>query len=354
MRGAEGLPRTPIRLEEGGLPKANLPSARPLAVRSAAPSPGTIELSSLVASYLADSLAKGKSRGTVAYRRVYLGQLLAWLEERAITRARLVTPRVLAEYLAHLKARVTAYHRERPSPLSVKTLAAEASVLRSFFAWLTARRVILFNPAEDLQLGDRTDPLPKAVLNEAEVRALLSAPGTDMLGLRDRAILETLYSTGLRRAELCALDLYDLDQAGELVRVRSGKGGRDRVVPIGSWALAAIRRYVQDSRPELIARPKEPALFVAAITHRRLHVKTLNRLVRLHAEAAGIEKRVTPHVLRHTCATHLLQNGADLRHVQAILGHASIATTQIYTRVAVEDLVAVHRRHHPRRTLKIP
>jgi integrase/recombinase XerD len=347
MTGTEGLPQTPIPLDEGALPKAN--SRRSVPTLGAA-----TELSALTASYLADSQALGKSRGTVAYRRVYLGQLLGWLEERAITRAQLVTPRVLTEYLAHLTTRITAYRRERPSPLSVKTLAAEASVLRSFFAWLTARRVLLFNPAEGLELGDRSDPLPKAILTEAEVRSLLSAPGTDTLGLRDRAILETLYSTGLRRAELCALDLYDLDPAGEIVRVRAGKGGRDRYVPIGSWALLVVHRYVRESRPELIARPKEPALFLAAITRRRLSVKTLNLLVRKHAASAGIEKRVTPHVLRHTCATHLLQGGADLRHVQAILGHASIATTQIYTRVAVEDLAAVHRRHHPRRHLKIP
>ena len=216
MSGAERLPRTAIRLEEGGLSKANLASAGPFAGRSVAfsrmpatsfssrlepaPSPVPTELARLAGEYLTDSQALGKSRGTVAYRRVYLGQLLAWFEERALTRARLVTPRILAEYLAHLKARQTDYKRESPSPLSVKTLAAEASVLRSFFAWLTAGRVLLFNPAEDLALGDRTDPLPKPILTEAEVRALLTAPGTDTLGLRDRAILETLYSTGLRRA----------------------------------------------------------------------------------------------------------------------------------------------------------
>jgi site-specific recombinase XerD len=235
----------------------------------------------------------------------------------------------------------------------VKTLASEASVLRSFFAWLTGRRVLLFNPAESLRLADRSQPLPKPVLTESEVRALLVAPGADTLGLRDRAILETLYSTGLRRAELCALDLYDLDQGGELVRVRGGKGGRDRIVPIGSCALEAVRRYLHESRPELVPTPREPALFLAAVTRRRLGVKTLNLIVRKRAEEAGLAKRVTPHVLRHTCATHLLQGGADIRHVQLILGHASVATTQIYTRVAAEDLVTVHRRSHPRRRLKV-
>ena len=311
------------------------------------------ELARFVEEHLADALAKGRARGTIAYRRVYLGQLLAWLEERSIARARLVTPRVLAEYLVHLTARETDYNRAEPTKLSVKTLAAAASVLRSFFRWLAARRVVLFDPAEHLKLGDRTQPLPKAVLTEAEVRMLLRAPRHDVLGLRDRAIFETLYSTGLRRAELCALDLYDIDTPNATVRVRRGKGGRDRVVPIGSWALIAIRQYLKESRPHLAVKPKEPALFIAAITHRRLGIKTLNLIVRKHAVAAGIEKRVTPHVLRHTCATHLLQGGADIRYVQAILGHASVATTQIYTRVAIEDLVAVHRQHHPRRRMKI-
>jgi integrase/recombinase XerD len=324
-------------------------SASEEAVEVSAPS----ELTRLVEEHLADALAKGRARGTVAYRRVYLGQLLAWLEWRAIARARLVTPRVLAAYLVHLTARKTDYNRAEPTALSVKTLAAEVSVLRSFFRWLAAKRVVLFDPAEDLKLGDRTQPLPKAVLTEAEIRALLRAPRQDVLGLRDRAILETLYSTGLRRAELCALDLYDVDPANEIVRVRHGKGGRGRVVPIGSWALIAIRRYLRESRPHLAVKPKEPALFIAAITHRRLGTKTLNLIVKKHAAAAGIEKRVTPHVLRHTCATHLLQGGADIRHVQAILGHASVATTQIYTRVAIEDLLAVHRQHHPRRRMKI-
>jgi integrase/recombinase XerD len=304
--------------------------------------------------YLTDSLTRGLARGTVAYRRVYLVQLLAWLEERGIARARLVTPLVLSDYLVHLKTRRTSYNRAAPTQLSVKTLAAQVSVLRWFFGWLTRRRVVLFDPMEDLRLGDRSTPLPKAVLTEADVESLLAAPGTDAVGLRDRALLETLYSTGLRRAEACALDLYDLDQAGELVRVRGGKGGRDRYVPIGRCALAAVRRYLEKARPELVASPREPALFVAAATHQRLNVKTLNLLVRRHAEAAGIGKRVTPHVLRHTCATHLLRGGADLRHVQAILGHASVATTQIYTRVVVEDLAAAHRRCHPRRRLRVP
>jgi len=342
MNTEKGVADTPISPKDPGLDEPILSSAT-----------ASADLARLVEAFLADSLARGLARGTVTYRRVYLAQLVAWLDERGLTAAQQVTPAVLDNYLAHLRVCQTAYNRPSPSPLSVKTLAAEASVLRSFFAWLARRRVLLFNPAEGLVLGDRTQPLPKSVLTEREVQALLATPGLDALGLRDRAILETLYSTGLRRAELCGLDLYDLDVASELVRVRQGKGRKDRYVPVGAHALDALRRYVHRARPELVASPKEPALFVAAVTRHRLNVKTLNLIVRRHGDAAGIGKRVTPHVLRHTCATHLLQGGADLRHVQAILGHASIATTQVYTRVAVEDLAAVHRRHHPRKSLKV-
>jgi len=340
MSGAHPALEHPIPVKDPGLHEAIVPSAKPLA--------------GLIGAHLAGALARGLARGTVAYRRVYLGQLLAWLETRGVTTPQRITPALLTEYLVHLKGRVTDYNRKTPSPLSVKTLAAETSVLRSFFSWLVERRVLLFNPAEDLVLADRTRPLPRTVLTESEVQALLAVPGSDTLGLRDRAILEALYSTGLRRAELCGLDLYDVDQVNEVVRVRQGKRGKDRYVPIGVRALAAVRHYLRESRSGLVATPKEPALFVTAVFGRRLHVKTLNLIIRQRGEAAGIARRVTPHVLRHTCATHLLQGGADLRHVQAILGHASIATTQIYTRVAVEDLAAVHQRHHPRRRLKIP
>jgi integrase/recombinase XerD len=340
MSGAHPALEHPIPVNDPGLHEAIVPSARPL--------------TRLIDSHLAGALARGLAPGTVAYRRVYLGQLVAWIEARGVTLPQRVTPALLIEYLVHLKGRVTDYNRKTPSPLSVKTLAAEASVLRSFFSWLVERRVLLFNPAEDLVLADRTQPLPKTVLTESEVQVLLAAPGIDALGLRDRAILETLYSTALRRAELAGLDLYDVDQVNEVIRVRQGKRGKDRYVPIGMRALQALRHYLHEARPGLVATPKEPALFVTAVFGRRLHVKTLNLIVRQRAEAAGIARRVTPHVLRHTCATHLLQGGADLRHVQAILGHASIATTQIYTRVAVEDLAAVHQRHHPRKRLKIP
>jgi len=310
-------------------------------------------LAQAVEEFLVDSLVRGLARGTVAYRRVYLGQLLAWLGENDIAGIDGITAEVLEEYAAHLRARQTSYKRRTPTPLSRTTLAAEMSVLRSFGSWVRARGFLASNPARELRLRPGTAPAQKGVLTEAEMLALLSVPGRDAVGIRDRAILETLYSTGLRRAELCGLDLYDVDQETGVVWVRGGKGGRDRVVPVGCWALAAIREYVQRARPKFGAGPKEQALFLSATTACRLSVKNLNRLVRAHAAASGLRQRVTPHLLRHTCATHLLRGGADIRDIQAILGHASVGTTQIYTRVGLEDLVAVHRRHHPRGQLRL-
>jgi integrase/recombinase XerD len=308
-------------------------------------------LATCVAAYLNESLVRGHSRGTVEYRRVYLRQLERWLWERG--GAEVLTPSVLAGFGEHLIRRRTSYKRPVPTPLSSTTLAAAFSVLRSFGAWLVQREVVSVDPARDLRCDRRASPPQRPVPTVTEVERLLETPDERVLGVRDRAILETLYSTGLRRSELCALDLYDVDFCNETVMVRQGKGGRDRVVPIGATALRSLRRYLKEARPRLLPGEGERAVFLASITRRRLGPKNLNRIVQAHAERAGLGKRVTPHLLRHACATHLLQGGAATPDVQAILGHASIAATPTYTRVAVEDVALAHGRHHPRERLRV-
>jgi len=310
------------------------------------------DLTTCVAAYLNESLVRGHSRGTVEYRRVYLRQLQGWLGERGSASLEVLTPPVFAGFGEHLMRRRTSYNRPAPTPLSSTTLAAAFSVLRSFGAWLVTHELVPADPARDLR-RDRRAPQPqKPVLTVTEVGRLLETPDESTLGLRDRAILETLYSTGLRRAELCVLDLYDIDFCGETVMVRQGKGGRDRVVPIGATALRTLRRYLKEARPRLLPGEGEPAVFLSSITRRRLGAKNLNRIVQVHSQKAGFGKRVTPHLLRHTCATHLLQGGAATSDVQAILGHASIVATPTYTRVGVEDVALAHARHHPRERFK--
>jgi integrase/recombinase XerD len=317
-----------------------------------APEPAGFDLADCVAAYLNESLHRGYSQETVRYRRVYLGQLQRWLGDEALPVSQL-TSKALAGFGEHLQHRQTSYRRPAPKPLSARTVAAAFSVLRSFGAWLEAREMVTADPARELRAGRRGPPPQKPIPTVPEVVRLLEIPGDTPLGLRDRAILETLYSTGLRRSELCALDLYDVDLCNATVMVRQGKGRKDRLVPIGAKAIRSLRRYLKNARPGLLPSWFEPAMFLASITRRRLGPKTLNRIVQVHSENAGLGRRVTPHLLRHACATHLLQGGATSFDVQAILGHDSLAGTPTYTRVTVEDVALSHARHHPRERFRI-
>jgi integrase/recombinase XerD len=234
------------------------------------------------------------------------------------------------------------------------TQRARLSAVRSFLRALVQTEVLPYDPSSTLSFPKRGRTLPRVILNPREMKKLLAAPDrTTPLGCRDRAMLEVLYSAGLRNAELRALRLGDIDMSRGVAHIRQGKNGRDRVVPIGAIALGALRRYFRESRPRLVGREDEQAVFLASITRHRLLPKTLTYLVRKYSAAAGFGERVTPHLLRHTCMTHLLQGGASSEDVRAILGHVSVGTTHIYTHVTIEDVVAAHARHHPREKLRV-
>ncbi|MCU0293266.1 MAG: tyrosine-type recombinase/integrase [Thermoanaerobaculaceae bacterium] len=221
------------------------------------------------------------------------------------------------------------------------------SAVRGFFAHLERRRLILTNPAAELPLP-KVQRLPGRVPSEAQARRLMAAPFPgSVLGKRDRAILELLYGTGLRSAECRRLDLADVQLCEGTLLVRDGKGRKDRLVPLRGRAAAALDLYLRESRPELVTDSREAALFVSA-RGARLGSAGLGILVRRHGRAAKLPMPVSPHVLRHTCATHLLKGGADVRHVQQLLGHRRLDTTALYTRVDISDLQAVVRRAHPR------
>lgn len=273
---------------------------------------------------------------------------------------------VLRRFLSHLSERrirdiravseadVTAYARVLAQTKTAKGTTYSLSTQRSYlmlvqrlFRFLEDQGVILRNPTLDLPLP-HWKKLPRALLNQAQSRRLVSAPDAfTVRGKRDRAILELLYGTAIRVGECERLDVRDLDLAREQIFIRDGKGRKDRVVPVMGRAAAALDAYLRESRPELLRDPREPALFLTT-WGRRLTVQRVQDLVRSHARAAGLDLRVTPHTLRHGCATHLLQNGADVRHVQKLLGHASVQTTAIYTKVTTTDLARVVARAHPR------
>ncbi len=198
--------------------------------------------------------------------------------------------------------------------------------------------------------------LPATILTEKETQRVFAyleeltgslrvRDFTEAVPVRDHAMLELMYSTGVRLAELINLDLCDIDYDSALVRVRQGKGGKDRVAPIGATSLGVLRRYVHEARPAIAADPN--ALFVNRFGN-RIGTQTVRDMLRRVMKGAAIDRHVTPHAMRHTCATHLLNNGADIRYVQELLGHASLSSTQIYTHVSIDKLKQTHARYHPR------
>ncbi len=272
--------------------------------------------------------------------RAYRGDvsaLLAFAADRGTTDPRRISTLLLREYLASLA-----------SP-SRATLARKQAALRGFFGWLLRGGHLGADPTAPLRTPRRGRPLPRA-LDEAAVARLLAAPdASEPSGVRDRALLETLYSAGLRVEECSRLDLTDLDLAGGSLHVL-GKGRKERLGLLGKPARDALAAWLPQRKRLLAGRRRagEPALFVNARDGGRLTVRSIARLVKQHAAAAGLPLDTSPHTLRHSFATHLLDRGADLRVVQEMLGHESLSTTQIYTHVSIGRLKDVYDRAHPR------
>ncbi|MBM4035186.1 MAG: tyrosine recombinase XerC [Planctomycetes bacterium] len=227
------------------------------------------------------------------------------------------------------------------------TLARKVASLRSLFRFLLREGLVNHNPAADLRVPRREKRLP-GVLDEAEVARLLDAPDTaDVAGRRDRAILEVLYSTGMRIGELAAANMEDLDLIGETLKAR-GKGKKERLVPLGRPAVQAIEDYLAVRTSVASGRRASARPVFVNKAGGRLSDRGIRRLFEKHARAAGLRAEATPHSLRHSFATHMLNRGADLRAVQELLGHASLASTQVYTHVTTEKLKSVYKRAHPR------
>ncbi len=241
---------------------------------------------------------------------------------------------------------VTGYLESRGKELSHRSRARNLATIRSFFKYLVASKVVPGNPASRVRFPKLRIALPK-FLTSAEVESLLSGPDpTKPLGQRDKAMLELLYATGLRVSELAGLKLQQVHlNAGYLV-VR-GKGDKERLVPMGEWACEALRSYLEEGRVAILGKAFHQNVF---LNHRanRISRQGIWKIIKQYSKVCGIHKNLTPHLLRHSFATHLLENGADLRSLQAMLGHADISTTQIYTHVARTRLKEIHRNYHPR------
>lgn len=288
---------------------------------------------------------RGYSRQTTKSRRCELGVFLGWCVERSIERPSELSRRMLERYQRHL------FHRRRVDgkPLSARSQHNLLRAVRVFFSWLVRSEYLPSNPAADMEMPKLPKRLPRDVLSTEEAEQVIAQPDVKTpLGLRDRAMLEVLYSTGIRRAELVGLDTYDLDFHRGVLMVRAGKGNKDRVVPIGERAMAWVNKYLSEVRPEYSFDRDEQALFLN-YDGERLHLSYIGHVVRAYLDQAGIEKRGACHIFRHTVATVMLENGADIRYIQAMLGHEKLETTQIYTHVAIAKLKQIHTVTHPAR-----
>ena len=289
---------------------------------------------------------RGLARDTVRHRGNMVGHALRFFAAAGVSELTEITRDRIDAYLAYM---VNEYRTAKGTPISVSHLRAHHLCVKDFFAWMERESRILRSPYGVRELPRMVLParLP-AVLTSAEtVRVLESVSPASSQGLRDRAMLEILYSTGMRKGELVALNVADFSfERQELVIVKS-KSRKGRVVPVGEYARHFTEAYLRAVRPWLARSDEEKALFVSVRRGGRLAVRTVGQIVGRAAKSSGVAKTITPHTFRHSMATQMLRNHADLRHIQAILGHASITSTELYTHVSLEDLKEVVRRAHP-------
>jgi integrase/recombinase XerD len=285
-------------------------------------------------------LERGLSRNTLQAYRSDLLQFGEFLDCQELNVTE-VSHSDLAAFLSELAVGVN----ERP-PVAAATLQRKVATLRSFYRHLRRESLIEHDPTAELRGPGKTQRLPK-VLTREEVARLLGEPkGTEPFALRDRALLEVMYACGLRASEAIGLQAGDVDLDEGMLRAR-GKGSKERLIPIGRQAVGALRAYEQRGRPALVGHKTEVRLFVnrrgAGLTRQGLY-----KIVQGYARGAGLEQKMSPHTLRHSFATHLLAGGCDLRSLQEMLGHADLATTQVYTHLSAERLKDVYFRAHPR------
>ncbi len=304
----------------------------------------------MLGKHLVALAARNYSPYTIRNRRVHIGFFLDWCAERSINEPVDVTRTVLESYQRYLLH----YRKSNNEPLSFRSQHARLVPLRVWFKWMAREHYLLHNPASELELPRTGHRLPKAVLSIDEAERVLAQPNVaDVLGLRDRAILETLYSTGMRRLELATLKLHDLDLERGTLFIRLGKGQKDRIIPIGDRAARWMAKYLETSRPHLASEPDDRTVFLSNAGE-TMTLDYLTQLVATHVDAAELGKRGACHLFRHTMATLMLEGGADIRFIQAMLGHADLKTTQIYTQVSIRQLQEIHRATHPAKLERKP
>lgn len=295
--------------------------------------------------YLEHLAIKNYSPRTIETRDKLLRYFIQWCDERGLTKPQQIDRPIMERYQRHLFY----YRKADGEPLSTRSQHTRIIPIRHWFQWLVKQGHLLYSPATDLELPRLEKRLPKAILSAREAETVLAVPDIgNAVGLRDRAILETFYSTGIRRLELIHLSVHSIDRERGTVMIRQGKGKKDRMIPIGERALAWIEKYKESGRPELVSGRDDGTLFLSNLGE-AFCPNRMTQLVRDYVDRSGVEKKGSCHMFRHTMATLMLEGGADIRFIQAMLGHAELSTTEIYTQVSIRLLKTIHAATHPGR-----
>lgn len=275
----------------------------------------------------------------------YSDHLKSFLESIAESDMKKVTRKMIEAYVAGLYDHRTIEGK----PYGTATICLKVRAIKRFFEFLEASNIIFIDPAEAVKEPKINRRLPKNILTTPEINTLLDQPnlGT-LLGIRDRTIMEVFYSTGIRKEELCNLTIYDADLVGRMLRVKKGKGKKDRVVPIGKHAVRFLREYISKTRPHFTRKNRTNRHLFVDIYGKPIQKQAVGALIKKYAKTAGIKETIGPHVFRHCFAVQLIKNGADITAVQKMLGHVCLSTTQTYISSLGLDIKRVHQRTHPR------
>lgn len=301
------------------------------------------ELVKYVTEFIEWGGVKGHSKDTLRRRTLSLSRFINWCELKRLKRVQDIDLTHLQDYQRHLHH----YRKKNGEPLTKGTQYTFLTPITTFFKWLKKQRYILYNPAFEMELPKRPRRLPRTIFNTAEIDNILDQPNTNTLeGIRDRAILETFYSTGIRLSEMVDLSVFDIDYHRHILRVNDGKDDQDYVVPLGERTIKWILQYLTHVRPLYSDADDEGVLFLNC-RGKAFRRNALGARVKTYMKKAGFEVKGSCHLFRHAVATHMLENGADIRYIQELLGHEDITSTQIYTKVSIEKLQEVHARTHP-------
>ncbi len=308
-----------------------------------------MKITELVFLYLQNLTILGRARLTVRAAKYGLRDFVRFLAEMNIFYLSELTTDVFFEYQQELAFRLT----PKGTILALRSQSQLLAVAKNFTRYLKEKDYLLTDPGAKIQLPRKPRRLPKVILSTTEMKQLLRGPDiTSNNGFRDRIVLEILYDTGIRRAEMANIKTADLDLDGGYIHIRSGKGDKDRVVPLSTRVCNLVRSYQLSVRPAFL-KGKDTGYLILNRWGNRINANSIWAIVKRCAILADIKKNVSTHTFRHTCATHMMKHGAKVRHVQELLGHESLESTQIYTKVTINDLKEVHARCHPGESMPI-